>query len=70
MVCHYKYFNNESKFQNFVFNGCHDLTMLCLHLNDIGIITVKKVDYCCITDDISKSEAIHVLQTSVLVVKS
>ena len=49
-----------------VCNGCNDLTMLCLSCSDIAIITVKGVDYCCIIHDISKSEAIHLLQNSVL----
>ena len=40
--------------------------MLCLSLSDIAIITVKAVDCCCIIHDISKSEAIHLLQNSVL----
>ena len=28
MVCHYWYFNHGFKFQNPVYHGCHDLTML------------------------------------------
>ena len=45
MACHYWYFNHGFKFQNFICNGCHDLTMLCLNLSDIAIITVKNIDY-------------------------
>ena len=37
----------------------------CLNINDIAIITVKNVDYCCIIHN-SKSEAINSLQNSVL----
>ena len=48
MVCHYWYFNHEFKFQNFVRNGSHDLSMLCLNLIGIGITTVKNVDDPCI----------------------
>ena len=40
--------------------------MLGLNLSDIAVITVKGVDYCCIIHDISKSEAIHLLENSVL----
>ena len=40
--------------------------MLCLNLSDIAIITVKGVDYCCIIYHFSKSEAIHLLENSVL----
>ena len=37
-----------------------------LNLTDSAIITVKGVDYCYIIHDISKSEAIHLLENSVL----
>ena len=36
--------------------------MLCLDISNIIIISVKGVDYSCITLDISKSEAIHLLE--------
>ena len=45
---------------------CHDLTMLYLNLSDIVIITVKIVDFRNIFDEISKSEAIHLLKNYVL----
>ena len=66
MVCHYWFFNQGFKFQNFICNGCHDLTMLCLNLSDIVIITVKNVDFRYIFGEISKSEAIHLLRNYVL----
>ena len=37
----------------------------CLNINDIAIITVKNVDYCCIIHN-SKSEAINLLENSML----
>ena len=66
MIYLYWFFNHGFKFQDCVCNGCHDLTMLFLDLSDIAIITVKNVDYCYIIHDISKSDAIHLLETSVL----
>ena len=36
------------------------------YLNDIAIVTVKDVDYRCIIHNISKSEAINLLQNPVL----
>ena len=27
VVCHYRFFNHEFKFQGAICNGCHDLTM-------------------------------------------
>ena len=52
--------------QDAVRNGCHDLTILCPNLSDIAVISVKNVDYHCIIHNISKSEAINLLENSVL----
>ena len=40
--------------------------MLSVNISDIAIITVKNVDYRCIIHNISKSEAINLLENSVL----
>ena len=40
--------------------------MLCLNISDISNISVKSVDYSCIIQEISKSEAIHLLKNPVL----
>ena len=39
---------------------------MCLNIDDITIIFVKCVDYRCIIHDISKSEAIHLLENYML----
>ena len=39
MVCHYWLLDRAFKFQEFVCNGSHDFTMMCLNLSDIAIIT-------------------------------
>ena len=62
MICHYKFFNHGFKLKDYVCNGCNDLSMLCLNISDIAIITVKNVDYCCIMYDICKSKAINLLK--------
>ena len=59
IVCHYWLCNHGFIFQNFVCNGCHDLTMLCLGLSDISII-VRGVDYCCIITGISKFDNLKI----------
>ena len=46
-------FNDEFKFQDSVSDGCHDLTILCLNISDIAIITVKHVDYLCVIYNIN-----------------
>ena len=59
MICHYWSFNNGFKIQDYVRNGCHDLTMFNFSIRDIAIITVTNVDYRCIIYNISKSAAIN-----------
>ena len=66
MICHYFFFHHGFEFQDSVCNGCHDLSMLCLNISDIAIITVKNVDYRCIIHNIRKSEAINLFENSVL----
>ena len=59
MIYHHWFFNPRFKFPDCLCNGCHDLTMLCLNVSNIAIITVKNDNYCCIIYNISKSEAIN-----------
>ena len=61
IICHYWYFNHGFKFQKSVCNSCHNLLMLCLNISDITIITVKSIDYHCIINGMSKSDAINLL---------
>ena len=59
MISYYWLYNRGFKFQDSVWNGCHDLTILSVNISDIAIITVKNVDCCCIIHNISKSKAIN-----------
>ena len=43
-------------------NRCHDLLMMSVNLSDITILKVKNAGYCCIISEISKTEAIDLLQ--------
>ena len=52
MICHYWFLNHGFKFQDSICNGCHDLTMVSVNINDITIINVKNVDYRCIIHNI------------------
>ena len=65
MICNYWTFNHGFKFQDYVCNGCHDLTILSVNISNIAIITVKNVDYRYIIHN-SKSEAINLLKNYVL----
>ena len=65
--CHYWFFMDHGlKVQDYVCNGCHDLTVLCHNISGIVIITVKNVDFRYIINNISKSEAINLIENSVL----
>ena len=61
MICHYWFFNRGLKFEDSVCNDCHDLTMLSVNISNIAIMTIKYVDNCCINHNISKSEAVNLL---------
>ena len=61
----YCFFNHGFKFQDFLCNGCHDLTMLSAKIINNAGITIKNIDYCCIIHNISKSETFNSLKNSV-----
>ena len=65
-ICHYFFFNHGFEFGYSICNGCHDLSTLSFNISDIAIIAVKNIDYRCIIHNISKSEAIDLLESSVL----
>ena len=48
MICHYWVFNQGVKFQDSVCNGCPDVTVFSINVDDIAIITVKNADCRCI----------------------
>ena len=66
MIYHYWFFSHGFKFQDYICIGFHNLTILCLNISDIAIITVKSVDYRCIIYAINKSEAVNLLENYVL----
>ena len=49
-----------------LYNDCHGLLMLRINISDITIVAVKEVDNCFIIQDIKKSEAINLLENSLL----
>ena len=70
-ICHYWYFLNKGfKFKSYVYNGCHDLLMISMNLSDIAILNIKGADYHCIISEISKCEAIDLMQNIALTKKS
>ena len=65
MIFHYWFLNHGFKFQDSVCNGCQDLIMLNVIINDIAIIPIENGVYHCIIHDIRKSEALNFLQNYV-----
>ena len=68
IFCDYSFFNQGFKFKKFVNKVCHDLMMFCVNLGNNAIITVKGDNYCCIIYEISKSEAINLLEILYLMI--
>ena len=67
MICHYWYFKDIGfKYQPYVCNGCLDLSMIVQKLNDFVILRVKDVDYRCFVVNMSKKDAVSLLNNSVL----
>ena len=64
MICRYRFFHRGFKFPDSVCRGFHDLTILCLIISDIAIMTVGNVDYRFIIHNINNSEAIKFIQKS------
>ena len=52
------------KFQPYVCDGCPNTLMMSTKLNDIAILNIRSVDYCCIINGIGKSKAINLLQNA------
>ena len=55
--------------QLYVCNGCHDVLMMSVNLNDIAILNIKGTNYYCIIHGISKSGAAKLLQNADLTKK-
>ena len=69
-IFHYWYFLDKGfKFQTYVCNGCHNVLMISINLNDHTILNINGVDYCGIINGISKSDAMNVLQNADLTEK-
>ena len=61
--CQYWYLLNKGfKFQPNICNGCHELLVISMNLSDIAILNIKSVDYCSISNRISITEFINLMQ--------
>ena len=67
MICHCWYFKDIGfKYQPYVCNGCYDFSMIVQNLHDLLILRVKSVDYRCCVVNMSKKDAISLLNNPVL----
>ena len=67
MLCHCWYFKDINfKFQPYLCNGCHAVSMMAHELKNIAILNAKGVDYSCILWGISRDEAVNGLNNSAL----
>ena len=65
MICHYWYFKDIChKYEPYVCNGRHDLSMVIYNLKDFIILNIKDVDYRCYMFNMCKNDAIILLNNS------
>ena len=64
-ILRYLHFTDKRfKFQPNFCDGCHDVLMMSINLNDIAIRNIRGVNYCRVINGISKSEAVNLLQNA------
>ena len=69
-IHHYWYFLDKGlQFPTDVCNGCHKVLMISMNHSDIVILNIKGADYCCIINEISKTEAINLLKKMLIWLK-
>ena len=67
MICHYWHFKDIGyKYEPHVCNGCHDLSMVVYNFNDFMILNIKGIDYRYYVFNMSKNDAVKLLNNSVL----
>ena len=61
MICNYWYFLDIGyKYEQYVCNGCHDLSIIVYDLDDFMILDIKGVDYRCFMRNMCKNDAIKI----------
>ena len=67
MVCYYWYFKDIGyKYEPHACIKCHDASMMVYDLNDFMILNIKGIDYRCFVFNMSKNDAVKLLNNSVL----
>ena len=67
MICHYWYFKDIGfKYQPYVCNNCHNVSLVVQNLDDFVILKVHGFDYRCYIVNVSKKVLHSLLKRSVL----
>ena len=65
-LCHYWLFKDIGfKFEEHVYNRCHDLLTMAYYLKKTAILSAKRATFRCLLMGISKNEALKKLNNSV-----
>ena len=69
-ICQYWYFLDKNfSYQNYLYNGCHDLMQKAMNFNDVAIISIKDNDYGIHFWYMGKDDAISIMHNSNLIDK-
>ena len=67
MICGYYYFKSDGfKYQLYVFNECHEVSMTVMNLSDFSVLNIKGADYRIYVSGIDKKDAVNILNNSKL----
>ena len=66
MVCNHYYFKDNSDYQPYVYNKCHDFSMTIMDLSDFYVLNIKGNDYRVYVSNIDKKEAMIIFKKPVL----
>ena len=67
MICLYWYFKDIGyEYEQYICNGCHDLSIMVYDLDDFMILNIKGVDYRYLVCNMSKNTATKLLNNSAL----
>ena len=70
IFCYCFLINKSFTLQTYVCNVCYHLLMMFTNLDDLVLLKITAVDYRCIIDANSKSEAVNLLENADLIEKS
>ena len=67
MICHYWYFKDIGyKFEPYVCNKCHDISMMAYELENVAILNKNDFDYRHVLWNMTRNDAINRLNNSKL----